>query len=460
MKKHVVARKAQRKQKKILKALLAAGTAVAANGPDEPANTTLCLVMIVKDESHIIGETLLNITLNVKIDTFCIVDTGSSDNTIAIIREFFAVREVPGVVHERPWVDFALNRTQAIQLAHGTSDFALIFDADDSFTGSVPAHLGLNAAKHSSYMLKFTCPGKASAYARFAIVDNRLPWIYKSVLHEYIESALTDKSLLKPPATIEGDYAIISGRSGNRSLDPLKYEKDAAVLAKALETETDLGLRMRYQFYLAQSYKDCHKDALSIEEYLKRVAMGGWEQEVYISLLYAGNMLYNENTVASRTKALQLWIKAKTVDPERLEANYFLIQHYRIAEDNEAGCAHVSKHPSSKLPKNNRLYNNKLFVSTTVEEFSYDYETSIVMSYVDKRESLIYYNNLFLVFDKMNDNLKRSIIANVIFSLEAVSKKRDFNFEAFWIMVASVEDHNEQTKKSIEEVKKAEARFK
>ena len=42
---------------------------------------TICLNMIVKDESHIITETLTKLTNKIKFDYYVICDTGSSDNT-------------------------------------------------------------------------------------------------------------------------------------------------------------------------------------------------------------------------------------------------------------------------------------------------------------------------------------------------------------------------------------------
>ncbi|GHM26132.1 hypothetical protein EBZU44_46760 [Enterobacter cloacae] len=42
---------------------------------------TLCLNMIVKDESHIIEQTLENICQHFKLDYWVISDTGSSDRT-------------------------------------------------------------------------------------------------------------------------------------------------------------------------------------------------------------------------------------------------------------------------------------------------------------------------------------------------------------------------------------------
>ena len=87
--------------------------------------------MIVKNESHIIHE-VLESTLPV-IDTYCIIDTGSSDNTIQIIYNFYKKAGVDGVVYERPWIDFATNRTEALHLCDGRMDYALMMDADDVF---------------------------------------------------------------------------------------------------------------------------------------------------------------------------------------------------------------------------------------------------------------------------------------------------------------------------------------
>ena len=50
---------------------------------------TICLNMIVKNESHIIEETLKNICQYVPLDYWVISDTGSSDNTKEIIENFF-----------------------------------------------------------------------------------------------------------------------------------------------------------------------------------------------------------------------------------------------------------------------------------------------------------------------------------------------------------------------------------
>ena len=88
--------------------------------------------MIVKDEAHIVHEAL-ECTRGL-IDTYCIVDTGSSDNTIEAIRNFYKPHGIEGEIHERPWVDFGTNRSQALDLCRGKMDYILVIDADDRMT--------------------------------------------------------------------------------------------------------------------------------------------------------------------------------------------------------------------------------------------------------------------------------------------------------------------------------------
>ena len=57
---------------------------------------TLCLNMIVKNESKII-ERLLSSVLPI-IDSYCICDTGSTDNTIEIIENFFKKHNKTGKI--------------------------------------------------------------------------------------------------------------------------------------------------------------------------------------------------------------------------------------------------------------------------------------------------------------------------------------------------------------------------
>ena len=75
------------------------------------------------------------------ISHWVIVDTGSTDGTQDIICEH--LRDLPGELHQRPWRDFAFNRSEALHLARQKSDYTLIIDADDTL--EIPAAITIPA---------------------------------------------------------------------------------------------------------------------------------------------------------------------------------------------------------------------------------------------------------------------------------------------------------------------------
>ena len=181
---------------------------------------SICLNMIVKNESHIIEKTLTNLCSYIEFDAYYISDTGSTDNTISIIREFFHKRNIPGEIEQVVWRDFGFNRTLSLQMAFRKTDYLLIFDADDAIHGNfvMPDKL-----THDAYQLKL---GDSFVYLRTLIVNNRKRWKFIGVLHEYITCIDKEES----SAIIEGAYYVESGRGGNRSSNPNKYINDATVL--------------------------------------------------------------------------------------------------------------------------------------------------------------------------------------------------------------------------------------
>ena len=73
---------------------------------------TICLNMIVKNEAHVIERCLISVKH--LINYWVIVDTGSTDGTQQIIRDF--LKEIPGELYEKLWVNFSHNRNEALNL--------------------------------------------------------------------------------------------------------------------------------------------------------------------------------------------------------------------------------------------------------------------------------------------------------------------------------------------------------
>ena len=225
--------------------------------------------MIVKNESHIILRCLESV--RPLIDYVLIEDTGSTDGTQALIRDWLDRVGLPGEVYEEPWRDFAYNRSHALARLRENKDidYALMIDADDQLI--VDADFDVVAFKKSLSKDQYDVEMRQGGvrYRNPQICSNRREFRYRSVLHEFLQS---------PPGDVSTGAAtgfhIISGREGARSQDPNKYRKDAQVLEQALRSEEDAFLRSRYIFYLAQSYRDAGEREKALENYLKRAELG------------------------------------------------------------------------------------------------------------------------------------------------------------------------------------------
>ncbi|MCJ2139906.1 glycosyltransferase [Methylobacterium sp. E-066] len=266
--------------------------------------------MIVKNEAPVIRRCLDSV--RPIIDHWIIVDTGSTDGTQDIIRA--AMADLPGTLVERPWVDFAHNRTEALDLARPHGDYTLVNDADDELV--VPADFVMLNLDAPGYNLQIH--DNTMRYQRTQLFKSALPWHYRGVLHEFAECKdLVWTSTL--PITMH------RGHDGARRLDKKTFARDAEILEKALTTERDPFLVSRYTFYLAQSYRDCQERHKAIHNYLKRTELGFWTEEIYISFMNAALLM--EEIDEPFEKILSTFEKAIAVNPRRVEARFHVSQY-------------------------------------------------------------------------------------------------------------------------------------
>jgi len=286
-------------------------------------NQSICLNMIVKNESHIIEKTLKNLCNNVKFTYWVICDTGSDDNTSSIITNFFSIMNIPGEIFHHEWKDFGHNRTLALEAAFNKTDYLLIFDADDTIFGNFKTPY-LTADKYNLFF-----GSEQFKYTRPLIINNRKKWRFKGILHEY----LAPLENINSEETIKGDYFIISGKEGNRSKDTNKYSNDAKLLEEKInyiessnkKDIEDSDLLARYTFYCANSFKDSNDLQKAIFYYNKVFDHETWIQEKYVSALNIGDIYHR---LSDNENALLYWYKAITYDKERREAVSQIMEYY------------------------------------------------------------------------------------------------------------------------------------
>jgi len=386
---------------------------------------TVCLNMIVKNESHIIEETLLKLTKKIKFDYWVISDTGSTDKTKEIIVNFFKNVDIPGEIYDDEWVNFAYNRSKALEYAYNKSDYILIFDADDEICGDFK--LPINFI-HDGYHLKFG-DENGCHYKRMLLVNNRKKWIYKSVIHEYICNCepIGDTPL------IDENYYVVSGRLGYRNQQPDKYLNDAIVLEKAHEIalkEND-DLYLRYAFYCANSYKDAGKNVEAIKWYRITLGQNNWPQEKYMSCL---NLFECYSKINSMETGFFYLIESIKYDNQRAECLIPLISHYCAKEMSTVSYnfyLNIKPFFENEYFYSSSVINDKLFIRNMDYDLLLPYYMIIVADKVKERTTGIkMYEIIFTKKFKTNDE---HFIGNMLFNLQffiedAINNNNNNNF--------------------------------
>lgn len=317
----------------------------------------LCLNMIVRDEAEGIAETLANILDYFPVVTWVIHDTGSCDNTVEIIETFFATRNIPGTLRKRTWENFGANRQFALEDAKGRAPFILFFDADNRISGSRP----VLDDSYGALMLNTRRDGVV--YPIKAIVrDGAYRW--RGVVHEGLYPVGPEG----PVGHVHGDYTIESRRAGARSKDQATYYRDAMALVTALEnlSPEDEDLRARYTFYCANSWRDAHAPNEAAAWYKKRLTLGGWTDELYLSWLGLGIERVKTN---ARAAAIESFLSGTELCPERAECFYHLARYLRLWGKPEAALQFARRGLQCPPPDDSRL-----FVWRDVYRFWMDFE--------------------------------------------------------------------------------------
>jgi NACalpha-BTF3-like transcription factor len=155
--------------------------------------------------------------------------------------------------------------------------------------------------------------------------------------------------------------------------------KDALILEKAFEDEPDEGMKNRYAFYCAQSYKDAGISEKAIEWYKKCLTRSNWIQEKYYSSYMIGNLYKNINNMEEATK---YWLKTSEYDSERIEGIVDLCEYYRSVGSNLL--VNLLYHKFKGYSKNP---SNKLFVFNDKYKDMLEYNNSICAYYVNDKQS-------------------------------------------------------------------------
>jgi hypothetical protein len=351
--------------------------------------------MIVRNEAAVIARCLASV--RPLIGAWAIVDTGSDDGTQARVRALLA--DLPGALIERTWVDFATNRNQALELSRDYGDYALIIDADEIIEidphARFPAELDAPA-----YYLRQRLAGSEFEYRSAKLLRHNIGWRWEGVLHEY--PAAEPQPRVEP---LDG-LCVCSFPDGARSRRPQreKYLADAAVLEDALRRDPD---HARYAFYLAQSLRDAGETQRALDAYRRRIAMGGWDEEVWYARLQVAAML--ERLGAGDAAIVDAYLCAWDARPARAEPLCELARFLRLRE--RYASAYVHARAAAELP----LPDDLLFLDLSVYRWRARDEQAIAAYYVGRHAECAALNDALLADPALPQHERERIAANARF---------------------------------------------
>jgi glycosyltransferase involved in cell wall biosynthesis len=294
------------------------------------------LCMIVKDEEAVI-ERCLN-SVRPWIDSWTIVDTGSSDQTPNLVRR--CLEDKPGQLLYEKWVNFAHNRSRSLEHNRATCDYHLVIDADDWLEAR--SDFDWPELDLDSYSLEIHYQGVV--HYRPQLLKASLPWCYQGAVHEQPFAAEAH-----PGGKLDGLIYHCGHGESARARDSFRFFRDAALLEEELVRRPD---DPRTVFYLAQSYRDGGRLRDALETYRRRTLLEGWRQEVYYSYLQMGRLA--ERLGLSPAEIVSHYQAAFEVDPARSEALLDLARHHRLQGQYQialiwARQAHLRRFPQQGL---------------------------------------------------------------------------------------------------------------
>jgi len=304
------------------------------------------------------------------VDMYCILDTGSTDSSMAIAKQFLETH--PGCVTEEPWQNFGYNRTVSFQRAQEfcrnggwdlSTTYGILVDADMVFVCGNLKEKTLGAVGYKALQKNGNLE-----YMNARLLRMDFNWRCVGVTHEYWDG---------PTDQLEKEACYIDDKNdGGCKSD--KFTRDRSLLEAGLAAEPD---NVRYTFYLAQTYSCLNMIDEAIAKYKRRIEQGGWFEEVWYSYYSIGDLYKRKGDVIE----FEAWmLRAHAFRKERAESVYKLAQHFRAVGEHYKAYHYIQIGQKTPYP------DDSLFIEANVYRGLFDYEASIIEYYThdDKRVGL------------------------------------------------------------------------
>ena len=337
--------------------------------------STISLSIIVKDEA----KTIISMLESVYpiLDYYVVVDTGSSDKTQEIIREFFKDKGISGEVIESPFKNYGYARNVALKAVKDKADYGFWIDADDKLI--INPKLNIKEFKYnlSEYDgMNFYQVNKFQYFSddqfhENTISGNKLTFLFSTTkswrwwgpVHEVlICDDVANVGETNDILILKHDVGDTWNQGGQK-----KYENYAKILEEHLKEDYN----SRWVFYAAQCYLDAGGEEnikKAYNWYDKRISMQGYWEETYYSLFKIAEIKARLNYPIY--DVIDSYLKCSKANIYRIEHLIPVIEYYQSIKEYHIAyiyTSYVMKYagksptPNSSLFIDSSVYNWKIY---------------------------------------------------------------------------------------------------
>ena len=311
---------------------------------------------MIKNESRILRRCIDSV-INF-VDSFCITDTGSLDDTVDVALDIIKNSEKPGKLCKTIFQDFGTTRSESFVFSkefvkelgwdlHNT--FGILLDADMILKISENFEKSM-LENYDECKIIQTQSGLDYNNTRF--IRMSLDWKCYGSTHEYWQSSEKANIAILISKKIWIDDISDGGCKSD------KYERDIRLLTRDLAKATekdDIQNKSRSLFYLAQSYFCVNDMENAIKYFKERIELEGWIEEVWYSNLSIANAYLKLDNI---DESIKWYHKTWNIDNSRSEPLLVLSDIYSKKEENTEAMKYIEMGINIKRNPKNIIFTN------------------------------------------------------------------------------------------------------
>ena len=257
------------------------------------------------------------------IDKWTILDTGSTDDTLDIIKRTL-VGKKNGDLYEEPFINFRDSRNRLLDLAGTSCKYIIMLDDTYIVEGDLRSFLTETRGDQLSDSYTMYIKSEDTVYGSNRIIKSETGLRYIHTIHEVI-SDKNNVNIVIPKEIVainDGRFDYMEKRTNERKQLDLKL---------LFEEVRNNPHDPRAYYYLAQTYNCLNDHENTLKYFLKRIEFpnSGFHQE-YVDSLFEAARIMNFKLNRPWSECEEMYNRCYMADPSRPEALYFIGIHYYL----------------------------------------------------------------------------------------------------------------------------------